>query len=676
MPQSPVYQQQTSAQGPLGPGPSGDTGGDAIAALGRQVVALAEQRREQEERHQEESALVSANEDLQDARSTWSAEMQKRQSEAPAGAEGFTKTVLADFDADAKERVKRAKTQRSRDQLQARLADLRLSMQEDAQRFEQHSATTSRLDSLSKSVESARTAVNFRPGDFDKVHAEMLLAIAGSGLSAEQRVDAAEKASQALSAAAVDGMIRVNPYATLKELNNEKTANTAIQGMGLDERERARSRAQSEINRLEAQARAARAEAQNTLQVDTADAFAARALGLPASLPDRSRYVAAYGKEGGERYAKDQRRWTVFDVAGEAAYQAPQEAAQTLDRLKPKEQAGAAEGTQNYVAAVQLYQRQRKALEDNPVAVLEARNPNLAALHEAAGKDPAQIPMYFGALRAQQQALGIVEPKLLPEQKRAEIAQALTFNVDQPRQRTETLQALRQAYGDDFVDVMREVAPKLDGLGRVLIGMQMPDAQRLDGAFGQRDALAKAVPEKMRSDIDEAVRTELTAFASTLADQPDGPDRYAEHFEATRLYAQSLVAAGASPEAAATSAANAVINSQYTYTDGMRIPKEFDEDTITLALTNQKAALAKSGMFLIDNLKFSTPEQAQADLRGVIQRSGYWITNENGTGVVLRIPHRSGQGEVYTQNGKRVEYTFAELAAADLSGTFVPFEGY
>jgi hypothetical protein len=677
MPSLIEYQQRTSAQGPLGPGPQSDAGAAAFTQLGAQIANDIERREARKEREAEEAALVSANEDLQSARSHWSTELQRRQAEAPAGAAGFTQSVLADFDADAKERVKRAKTQHSREQLKARLADVRLGLQEDAQRFETGSATADRVNRLEGSVESARTAVNFRPGDFDKIHTEVLTAIAGSGLTAEQRVKAAESASQALSVAAVDGMIRNDPRGTLKELNNEKTQNSAIAGMGLDERERARSRAQSEINRLDQQARAARAEAQDTLRADTQDAFTARALGLPAALPERSRYVAAYGSEGGERYRKDQARWKIFDVAGEAAYQTPAEAAKTLEVLKPKTQDGAHEAQGNYEAAVQIYARQRKALEENPVAVLESRNPNIAALHEAAAKDPAQIPMYFGALRAQQATLGIAEPKLLSDAKRTEIAAALVYNVDKPAQRTEVLRSLQAAYGDDYVDVMREVAPKLDGMGRVLINMLPPAAQRLDAAYAQKENLAKTVPEKTRTEIDEAVRTELAEFASTLSDQPDFADRYAEHFEATRLFAQSLAAAGASPADAARNAASQVINDQYHFTDGLRIPATYDEDIITLSLNTQKATLAKSGKFIVSGvLPFSTPEAAQEDMRNLIARSGYWTTNENGTGVVLKIPHRQGMGEVYRENGTRVEFTFEALAGMDHSANYVPYEGY
>ncbi|HZO15653.1 MAG TPA: hypothetical protein VFB62_20410, partial [Polyangiaceae bacterium] len=170
------------------------------------------------------------------------------------------------------------------------------------------------------------------------------------------------------------------------------------------------------------------------------------------------------------------------------------------------------------------------------------------------------------------------------------------------------------------------------------------------------------VPEKSRNDIEERLTEELAGLASSLADNPDGPARLAENMEAAKVYALGLVANGsASPENAARQAASAVVNDQFKFRDGIRIPSELDDDRMVRAMSEQKRLLAKSGEFVIEQLKFSTPEQAQADMRNLIDRSGYWITNENGTGVVLRIPHREGQGEVYSTDGRRVEYSWEDL---------------
>jgi hypothetical protein len=659
MPQIPGYSQQVGARGPLGPGAQDIQTGHIVAA-GRDIQHALEVREARQERELEEASLVTATGDLQAARSHWSEQLAARQANAPEGAAGFTAGVLKDFDADAKERIGRARTERARQLLESRLADVRFGLQEDAQRFELQSSLRSKHAGLERGVESARTAVNFRPQDYDKILNEQLVAIAGSGLPDEQRAAAAHEAAAAMSGAAVDGLIRRDPYSTLRELNNEKSAVTSIQALSLDQRSRARSAAQSEINRLEAEARARRGEAQDALRTDVQDAFAARMFGMPAQLPARSRYVAAYGPEGADRYNADTKRWGVYDVVGEAAFQPPAEAVATLNRLKPATQEGAALAADTYKAAVELYSQQREALEKNPVDVLLRSDPAIRSAAAAAAQDSAAVPAYLDALRSKQAVLQIPEPKLLTDAQRTALAASMAWDPDAPKRRIATIAAIRQSYGDAFPEVMREVAPKLDGHARVLVNMAPPEAERLDAAFAQKDSF-KSLPSGTSGEIRTHLDAELSEFADTLADNPDGIDRFNEHYEAAHLYAQSLVAFGTNTADAARQAAEVVINGQYTYRNGLRIPKVFDDSQVVSALERMKIDLATKGDFTLEVAPRSNREEANEDMRNLIRRDGYWITNESGTGAILRVPHRTGKGEVFRADGSRVEFTFEQL---------------
>jgi hypothetical protein len=231
MPAVGVYQQRTSASGPVGPGPVGDVGFDALSQVGRQMANDLQQVQAFQTQQLEERALASANDELQGARSDWSAQLEQRKAEAPAGAADFTKTVLTDFDADAKEREGRAKTPRARAALRERLAGVRLSIQEEGQAFEAASGLRDKEQKIASGIDKAQVAVGFRPQDFEQIHTETLTAIAGSGLSADQRVAQAQAATVQLARSAVAGMIRQDAKATLAELQNEKSENHAIQSL-------------------------------------------------------------------------------------------------------------------------------------------------------------------------------------------------------------------------------------------------------------------------------------------------------------------------------------------------------------------------------------------------------------------------------------------------------------
>jgi hypothetical protein len=328
---------------------------------------------------------------------------------------------------------------------------------------------------------------------------------------------------------------------------------------------------------------------------------------------------------------------------------------------------------------VSLYGRQRKQLEDSPVETLLRTDPAVLAAAEAAAKDPALTGEYLDALASKEKALGVADPKLLTEGQRQGIAADLVWNPALPRKRTETLGQVRAIYGDRYNDIIREVAPKLDGMARVLIHMDPTEASRLDGAYAQADAFkTSAAVQASMKDLRPALDAEFSELAATLSDNPDGMQRYAEHVEAATVYAQSLVFAGASPQAAARTAGDAIVNSQFNYRDTLRIPQRFNDGRIVHALEAEKVELAKSGVFIVQPVQFSSSEQALLDVREHIDRLGYWITNEAGDGAVLRIPHKQGSGEVLREDGSRVEFKFEDMAVKDLSGLslYVPYEGY
>lgn len=507
----------------------------------------------------------------------------------------------------------------------------------------------------------AERLVNIDPSRYGALEATATaLAAELPGLSTEQRQAFAGEQRGRLALAAGYGAVTQNPYSTLKELSKEKPTAPWAQHLELGDAMRLRSAAQSEVNRRESDARSARVEAQSILRGDLQDAFAARSFGAPSQLPSRSRFVAAFGAEGAERYNEAQTRWSIYDVVGEASLQSPAEAQATLAKLRPATQEGAAAQGESYQAAVQLYTQQRAQLEADPVAVLSQRDPQVKAAREAALADPKNIGAYFSTLRARQEVLGVEKPKLLPETQRTQIAAGLQFDPNAPLKRVQTIATLRQSYGDAFPAVMEEVAPKLDGVARVLINMEPKYAVRLDAAFAQRDKFKDIVPPKTRTDISAEVQRLLTPFAATLHDNPDGPSRIAEHVDAAELLAQQLVSSGSTnPQEAARVAADAVINSQFSFIGDLRIPafvtdkagnrapSGFNPGRISLALGQKKATLASAGSFVIEANRLSTPKQAQEDMRNLIERSGYWVTNENGTGVVLRIPHRGGLSEVF-----------------------------
>lgn len=236
MPAIPQYRQQTSAsQAGLGPGPE-SVGPNVFSAVAEGLSVVNERL--------EERAAVAANAEEMAARSHWMQQIEERKQSAEAGAEGFTDSVLKDYDADAMERVGKVKSRRAQAWLKDRLAQARLGIQQEAMGFEAASLGKLKLDGLSSGLDAARTAADFRPDDYDEILEGQLTAISASGLPADARVQMAAQAKSVVAAAAVNGLIRRDPAQALKELSGEKSELAAVNNLEFAARDQFRQEAE------------------------------------------------------------------------------------------------------------------------------------------------------------------------------------------------------------------------------------------------------------------------------------------------------------------------------------------------------------------------------------------------------------------------------------------------
>jgi hypothetical protein len=236
VPTIPQYRQQTSAgQAGLGPGPE-SVAPNVFSTVAEGLSVVNERL--------EERAAVAANAEEMAARSHWMEQIEERKKSAEAGAEGFTDSVLKDYDADAMERLGKVKSRRAQAWLKDRLAQARLGVQQEAMGFEAASLGKLKLDGLTNGLDQARIAADFRPDDYDEILEGQLTAIAASGLPADARVQMAGQAKSIVAAAAVNGLIRRDPALALKELNAGKSELTAVNSLDFAAKDQLRQEAE------------------------------------------------------------------------------------------------------------------------------------------------------------------------------------------------------------------------------------------------------------------------------------------------------------------------------------------------------------------------------------------------------------------------------------------------
>jgi hypothetical protein len=594
----PIYEQQTRATGPLGPGPV-DTGIGALGQAAQSVSQDALQLRAFEQQKREEQAVVGANSQLMDARSAWLTQLEQRKQAAPPGAPDFTPTVLKDFDTDAAERLQAAQTPKARAYLKERLDSVRLGLQQDAMQFEAGAIVSQKIEGLNSSVDAARTAVDFRPQDFDQIAVEQLTAIGASGLDAQRKVEITQKARAAIATAAVGGMIRRNPYSALKELNNEKSQVTSVQALDFADRVRMRNEAETEIRRREADAREAQTRARQQLNDRVSDAQAAYLSGIPVTAPPTladftSAYPADQRKEAERHYAAFAGVQQLGADLQAASRMTPEQQMQLLQARKPTQVEGAEAATQSYSMLVRHVAGLQKDLKDDPAAYVQKHSDGVNVAANALAQSPSAETFqgYAGATIAAQRALGVISPRILTDSQAHDMSERLKPSGN-GADVVQSIEEEKAQWGRYWPQAIAEAAPKLNPAIQVIaLGMDPVPAARLASVASLKEEdRAKLLPASVKaSDLKDNVSDELRDFSQSMIGLAGSEEQLARLHDSTLQLATSYVAAGTSAKEAAHRAAQEVVLGRYDVRQwrgsALRMPAGTNPDLVVTGLAS------------------------------------------------------------------------------------------
>lgn len=675
MPKIPIYQQRTSAQGPTQLAPlsteamtGGARGVGAVGQALRGVTSDAIQLREFEKQKAEERAAVSANEQAANARARWLAELLKRQAAASEDAAGFTPQILKDFDDDADERIKSAPTEASRAWLKDRLGQTRMSLQQDALGFEARRGVEYKANGLTRAIDGARTAAEFQPQSYQILAAEQIAAIDASGLPADSQRALRQSAVDNLSSAAVQGMIRRDPYSALQEINAEDSKNMAVRHLTFERRQMLRNSAEAEINRLESEKKGRLTEVRQALTDQMTDIRAAAANGMTITeVPPKAALVAAFGEQEGTQRYNQTLAFATLSPKISALYQAPAgEILKTVQDFKPTKVEGAADqlalmGIVDQKANAILEQREKDAggyLAAHSALVQDAWNA-LQQANTTEGSDAA-ASKYLRAVRAEKERLGIQSQDVLP----ANYVDAVVDTLTKP-QGAETLSTAmiseKERWGESWPAVYRQLSPKLPSAANI-IGSGIPKrAADTLALMSVKDEKELKVLIKGGNSL-ENVRTKVSESLADFTESFGGEgSKVVEdmHDSVTRT-AIGYMASGSSYSDAITQAADDIANSRYHFSSfrdqPYRMPVELDADLVD-----------EGASFFLENyaqpsgtvqVPAGTPEKIiLGQATDNIRRTSYWRTAPDESGLRLYV----GNGVVPGVGGKPVQLSWEQL---------------
>jgi hypothetical protein len=241
MPQLPVYEQRVSAQGPLGPGPQGDLGFDALAQVGQQIGSDLRQVEEQE------SARAVAS-SLSELRLAAEQDFLTAQTSAADGAEGFVTGALKGFDSRRAEIAKKITNPRARRAFLEH-ADTRLrgEIGERAIHFEAEQGLAHRVAQEEQSLGRRIAAVELQPDSWVPATAEHLEHIENLGLEPASRERARFSAISNLTKAAARGYSKRDPSGSLAKLATAESGDPVFDNLDAEARYGVQQYARAEL---------------------------------------------------------------------------------------------------------------------------------------------------------------------------------------------------------------------------------------------------------------------------------------------------------------------------------------------------------------------------------------------------------------------------------------------
>jgi hypothetical protein len=318
-----------------------------------------------------------------------------------------------------------------------------------------------------------------------------------------------------------------------------------------------------------------------------------------------------------------------------------------------------------YDAAVSAVLERNKQIAADPAGYAVTNSPRLQDAWSGAST-PDAVQRAAQATIDEQKRLGVPGDRIAPLP--VSQASALVSNyvsTEQPQDRARMIGDLAGQYGSLWPRVQQQLVKAGMPAGTEVLGAMTRPGQEVP-----RASLAEAMaigPEKLKTlvgdgvkDVNKALTDEMAAFERTLALQPGGAAVAAQFRASAQTLALKYASEGVDAKAAARRAAADVANGQYAFTDTYRVPANFSASSVEHAADYVLSNLDKYDIAPVRSLDPRiTPDMATNLYREAVSKGGYFVTNEDETGLLLLDP----QGRpVVLKSGHDVEFSFDDLA--------------
>nr|WP_289140932.1 hypothetical protein [uncultured Pseudomonas sp.] len=282
-----------------------------------------------------------------------------------------------------------------------------------------------------------------------------------------------------------------------------------------------------------------------------------------------------------------------------------------------------------------------KQQQTDPAAYVAKYSPTVQRAFATAQQDgtPEAYQAYARTTLAEQQRLGVKQPKLLPDAAADQLVANFTNQLNGGENAATMIEQQQELWGKDFPAVLQQVGNKLPAEAQVIAtGLPKDVAERMASVASIKDSDLHAGLQKGQKDtINQSVSAAMAPFAQSLQGQSGGINTYNTMYQAAARTATSYVLQGMDPEKAASKVVNGMLNDKYDFFGTYRVPKTQDTEAVSRGATAAMRQIKPDELMPLPGFAGVTEEQNRKQLHDAVQSSGQWVPNEDESGLSLTL---------------------------------------
>lgn len=302
-----------------------------------------------------------------------------------------------------------------------------------------------------------------------------------------------------------------------------------------------------------------------------------------------------------------------------------------------------------------------KQQQADPAAYVAKYSPTVQRAFATAQQDgtPESYQAYARTTLAEQQRLGVQQPKLLPDAAADQLAASFNSQLNGGENAATMIEQQQELWGKEFPAVLQQIGNKLPAEAQVIAtGLPKDVAERMASVASIKDSELNAGLQKGQKDeIGQSVQSEMQSFAESLQGQSGGINTYSTMYKAAVRTATSYVLQGENPKDAAKRVVDGMVNDKYDFFDTYRVPKTLDTQAVHRGATDAMRQIKPDELMPLPGFAGVTEEQNLKQLHDALQSGGQWVPNDDESGLSLTLNGYRVRGK----DGQPITRTWADL---------------